>query len=517
MPNGSTEQSDQRLYRPSRRHILKAGATSIVAAGASNGFVSAEQDTTDQSNKQKAGDSHWRRTQDLDQQAPEHAIEGYTSQVSARPGESVGIHVSTDPVEQYRIAVHRIGWYNGDGGRRMTTIPGPGASKEGIRQPIPDPDPGTGYNDAGWVMTDRLDIPNNWSSGLYIIEFILASGENSGTSRWYPLIVRPRNHNSADLLLQVMSSTWQAYNHWGGKSLYGFNSDGDGANVVSYNRPLRNPLLPHGEDGGPMAVYYWEAPLIRYLEREGYTIGLFADQDTDREPKALQEYDVVMTGGHDEYWSGRQRDAFENARDSGVNLIFTGANTAYWQVRFKDDGRTLEGYKETAAEEDPVDDASKKTDRFRDLYPPRPECELLGVMYDPPIVSANADNFPSYTVTEDALTHPWMEDTGFKAGDQLPHLVGYELDHIVPGCAVPGNLSVLFEYEPGTSEYLVDTKYDGGAQAVTYSAPSGAQVFSSGTMNFSWALDDSTPPWGPEVQADSRLEQFMRNVLDDMI
>ncbi|WP_306059778.1 N,N-dimethylformamidase beta subunit family domain-containing protein [Natronococcus wangiae] len=429
--------------------------------------------------------------------------------------------MSTDPVERYRIAVHRIGWYDGDGGRRMTTIPSPDSSTEGIRQPISEPDPDTGYNDADWEVTDTLDIPNNWPSGLYIIEFILTTGANSGQSRWYPLVVRPRNHNTADILLQVMSSTWQAYNHWGGKSLYGFNSDGDGtitdaANIVSYNRPLRNPLLPHGEDGGPMAVYYWEAPLIRYLEREGYTVGLFADQDTDTEPKALQEYDVVMTGGHDEYWSRRQRDAFEDARDSGVNLVFTGANTAYWQVRFEDGGRTLVGYKETAAEEDPVDDTSEITDRFRDLYPPRPECELLGVMYNPPIVSANADTFPPYTVTEEALNHPWMEDTGFEAGDELPHLVGYELDHIVPGCPVPGDLSVLFEYEPGTSEYLADTEYDGGAQAVTYTAPSGARVFSSGTMNFPWALDDSTPPWGPEVRADSRLERFMRNALDDM-
>lgn len=518
-----TSHNNQQWYRPTRRDILKAGAAGAAVAGIGSGTASADADSTDRAVDQPSGDDYWERTQDIDQQAPEERINGYTSQVSIVPGESLDIHVSTTPVERYRIAVHRLGWYDGAGGRRMASLPGPESDTEGISQPITEPDSDTGINDAGWEVTDTLDIPDDWPSGLYVVEFILTTGDCSGQSRWYPLIVRPKTHGETDILVQVMSSTWQAYNHWpgaesGGKSLYGFNSDGDAANVVSYNRPLQNPLLPHGEDGGPMAVYYWEAPLIRYLEREGYTPAFFADQDTDREPEALQQYNVVMSSGHDEYWSGQQRDAFENARDAGVNLAFMGSNTAYWQVRFQDDGRTMEGYKETAAEEDPVDDPSEKTDRFRDLYPPRPECELLGVMYDPPIVSANSETFLPYTVTEEALDHPWMDETGFEAGDQLPQLVGYELDHIVPGCDVPGELSVLFEYEAGTSpdDILDDTPYDGGAQAVTYTAPSNAQVFSTGSMNFVWGLDDSVPPWGPKPQADSRLEQFMRNALEEL-
>jgi hypothetical protein len=522
--NGSGEDNGgRRVYRPTRREVLQAGAAGATIVGIGGGTASAGADSDSQAVDQLSGDDYWERTQDLDQQAPGETINGYTSQVSAVPGESVDIHVSTTPVEQYRIDVHRLGWYDGAGGRRMTSLPGPESDTEGISQPITEADSDTGINDAEWEVTDTLDIPSDWPSGLYIVEFILTTGNRSGRSRWYPLIVQPQTHGEASILVQVMSSTWQAYNHWpgeeaGGKSIYGFNSDGDAANVVSYNRPLRNPLLPHGEDGGPMAVYYWEAPLIRYLEREGYTPAFFADQDTDREPEALQNYNLVISAGHDEYWSRQQRDAFEDARDAGVNLVFTGANTAYWQVRYQDDGRTMEGYKETAAEEDPVDDPSEKTDRFRDLYPPRPECELLGVMYDPPIVSANSETFPPYTVTEDALDHPWMDETGFEAGDELPELVGYELDHIIPGCDVPGELSVLFDYEAGTSpdDILDDTPYDGGAQAVTYTAPSNAQVFSTGSMNFVWALDDSIPPWGPEPQADSRLEQFMRNVLDEL-
>ncbi|MBV9915837.1 MAG: hypothetical protein JO153_04975 [Solirubrobacterales bacterium] len=78
-----------------------------------------------------------------------------------------------------------------------------------------------------------------------------------------------------------------------------------------------------------------------------------------------------MAAGHDEYWTKTMRDAWEAARDAGVNLAFMGANDSYWQVGYEDGGRTLVGYK---ASPDPDPEPGQKTTQFRQMSPARPEC-----------------------------------------------------------------------------------------------------------------------------------------------
>ena len=84
----------------------------------------------------------------------------------------------------------------------------------------------------------------------------------------------------------------------------------------------------------------------------------------------------MIVAGHDEYWTKGIRDAFERARDSGTNLAFLGANIGFWQMRYEDDRHTIVEYRNAGP--DPNPDPAK-TVTFRELDPPRPECELLGV------------------------------------------------------------------------------------------------------------------------------------------
>jgi hypothetical protein len=103
-------------------------------------------------------------------------------------------------------------------------------------------------------------------------------------------------------------------------------------------------------------------------------------------------------------------------------------------------------------------------------------------------------------VTADAVQDPWLTHTGFRAGDRIPGVVGYEWDTYDPGCA-PAGATVLFHGDTAPV----------AADAVTYTAPSGARVFSAGSVAFSWALDDfdgHTP--------DPRVQRFMRNVFFDL-
>jgi N,N-dimethylformamidase beta subunit-like, C-terminal len=267
------------------------------------------------------------------------------------------------------------------------------------------------------------------------------------------------------------------------------------ARVVSFNRPY---------DPSTQNLWDFELPLVRFLEEHGYDVSYTTDVDTDRDPGELLSHRLVVASGHDEYWTSRIRDAFEHALALGTNLAFTGADTGYWQMRYQDDRRTIVEYRIGSL--DPQPDPASKTIRFRSLTPPRPECELEGVQY-----SEGADGEPesvggpfAYSVNPAALNDPWLAGTGFTPDSVLPKLVGYEWDAVTPGCRTPP-LTVFFTYAGPPV-----------ADAVRYTAPSGARVFSAGSLNFSHGLNDFQPHPTVPASGDPRLERFMENALADL-
>lgn len=430
----------------------------------------------------------------LSPDAVNHGIEGYASTLSVLPGETVPLHVSTNPAAPYRIQVYRIGWYGSAGGRLVQCIPTDCVSYEqGSPQPIPGPD-ANGEVRAGWPITDVVRTGADWQSGYYIAKLTL---QNGGQPNGILFIVRERPQDASRVLVIASVNTWEAYNYWGGKSLYDFSSDNHiQANRVSFDRPW--------SPGSQWQFFAWGIHTIRFLERSGYDVSYATDLDVDRDPSLLLRHTLVVVAGHGEYWTSRERDAFDAARDAGVNLAFLGANTGYWQVRYEDDDHTIVSYKSPA---DPIADPMQKTMLFRALPSPRYECALEGVMHLGSI-ERSGDPPADYNVNPNALGDPWFDGTGFTATSTLPGLVGPEWDQVVDphkaySCWFP-NLTVFFHHEGPP----------GNADAVRYIAKSGAMVFSSGSLGFSWALDSFPNPAG--VHEDPRLEQFMRNALDDM-
>ena len=439
-----------------------------------------------------AGSPAWRLPR-----ATPGAIEGYASRVSVVQGDGLDLHVSTSPAARYRVEVYRIGWYGGAGARRVACSPGCAADKAGTPQPVPPFDSATGYLNAGWPITDRFTVAGSWTSGYYLAELVLTDGPDAGRGSWIPFIVRePATHRS-NALVQAPVNTWQAYNAWGGRSLY-FNYNGVGDNHVSFDRPYDERTMKTAD--GPATdnanlPQVSEFPLVRFLERRGYDVSYTTDADTDATPGELLRHRLVIVAGHDEYWTQSIRDAFERARDLGTNLAFVGANIGFWQMRYEDGRRTIVEYRNAGP--DPNPDPALKTVLFRELQPPRPECRLLGVqgIVEPGNQSIGVRDL---TANPAALGDPWFARTGITAATVLPQLVGYEWDLVTPGCATPP-LTSLFHVS-GTPSY------DG----VRYTAPSGARVFSAGTLRFSWGLDETTGHGSPPLQ------QFMRNALDDL-
>ena len=431
----------------------------------------------------KPGTSSWNTVQ-----AAFRWIEGYTSEVSAAPGEAVHFHVQTDPAAHYRIDIYRMGWYGGLGGRLVACLPACDRDDQGAPQPVPPFDPDTGIARAGWPVTDTITIPPDWVSGYYAAKLVLTDGPRRGRTSTVPLIVRQASSQTPSaILVNAPVNTWQAYDSWGGRSLYTFRN-GYGSNHVSFDRPY-----VHGEQD----MFNWEYQLVRFLEREGYDVSYTTDVDVDANPPELQRHRLFMTAGHDEYWSKTIRDALETAREAGTNLAFMGGNTGYWQLRYEDNRRTLVEYRIRSV--DPEPNPALKTTQFRLLGPRRPECQLLGVQWQDGI--GFETDFP---INNASLGDPYFAGTGFTAGAVLPRLLGGEWDGVQAGCDVP--TPTVFFHFPGANER-------GPGDVTRYIATSGARVFDGSALQFSWGLDN----WGTDLPpADPRLQQFVRNALDDL-
>ena len=152
-------------------------------------------------------------------------------------------------------------------------------------------------------------------SGYYLAELIITSGPDAGRRRHVQFTVRAPDASPTAILVVVPVNTIQAYNKWGGKSLYNSGSIGPRANRVSFDRPT-NPQDLSSD------LFRHEYHLIRFLEREGYDVSYATNVDVHRDPSQLLDHSMVMTAGHDEYWTKEMRDGFEVARDAGVHLSF---------------------------------------------------------------------------------------------------------------------------------------------------------------------------------------------------
>src|SRR5262249_44946717 len=142
-----------------------------------------------------------------------------------------------------------------------------------------------------WTNPYILQIPNDWVSGVY-----LAKLTNSGDGKQsYIVFVVREDSRASDFLFQSSVTTYQAYNSWGGKSLYDFNSTGGRAHKVSFNRPYglglnivqaarglgAGEFLTTFQAGSDAPATSWEYSMVRFLERNGYDVTYATNIDTE--------------------------------------------------------------------------------------------------------------------------------------------------------------------------------------------------------------------------------------------
>ena len=482
------------------------------------------------------------------------SIQGFGTGIAIAQGESIEFKVDTDS-DDYRIDIYRMGYYGGMGARRVDSIEPsaalPQTQPECLRASIPVLAEGGGLDtwpaplvDCGnWTVSASWQAPADATSGIYFARLVredpiegwmkndlfdptplpptgqdslweaegfravMANALREPRASHVYFVVRDDDGES-EMLFQTSDLTWQAYNRYGGHSVYGrlhpeglrLHAGEPRAPKVSYNRPFetrhyRAVNMPFNS----------EYPMVRWLERNGYDVSYSSGVDTDRRGDELLEHKVFLSVGHDEYWTGMQRRNVEAARAAGVHLAFFSSNEVYWKVRWEVsvDGsgqpyRTLVVYKDSQDHRrlDPVE----WTGEFRDhrainAEGPWPENALTGTLFtvnawrnDPIIVDSDFAGLRFWRNTEVARLQPDERYVSIKG------ILGHEWDSDIDnGFRPPG----LFRVAASTFDNTLYCVHPGRGcepgtathHAVLYRHESGALVFGAGTLQWSWGLD----------------------------
>jgi hypothetical protein len=421
-------------------------------------------------------------------------IQAYTSATSVSPGQKLTFYVSTQ-IEgtHYSISIYRLGWYGGLGGRLMSLQSNQIGHAQGFYDPSTNRlvgcnscavDKRTGLVEAHWQPSYTFTVPSDWTTGVYLAKFTDANDMQI----YAPFDVRGNAHST--YVVVTADTTDEAYNNWGGNSLYGYNSKDNETNSlgravkVSFDRP-------YVQGFGSSFVLQFEADAIHWFERQGYDLSYISSVDLHEDPSQLLQHRAYLSIGHDEYWTKEMRDGVENARDHGVGLAFLEADAAYWQMRFESDragvpNRTIVCYKvETGNHDlarDPLyrKDNTRVTAKWRDPVINRPENALIGIMFSN--LNQRSD-FP-WQVSFQA-TSPLLDGSGMQPGQKYGcGLVGYEWDRVFANGITPAGLHVLSVSHPVDANNLPDV-----SNTTYYIAPSGAMVFATGSIYWTRSLD----------------------------
>ncbi len=376
------------------------------------------------------------------------AVEGYCTPLSAAAGSPIEVRAASR-AETFSVQV-----------ARWALEPEVVWSTDDLRaddHPIPERAWETG---CGWPVTVEIPTDASWSSGFYEVT-LRADGVDGpqATSQAF-FVLRPTAPCHRALLV-LATNTYNAYNQWGGQCLY------SGGNTMSFERPLergfiRRPVDETGFDGrianienpgdpthqrmidyqerfdiplwtGSSSFWNWERRFIEWAERDGFSFDMAINADIEN-PATLHGYDVVLSVGHDEYWSRPMRDTIDAFVDHGGRWAIFSGNTCFWQVRLDD--HQMVAHKGRAHLDDPV----RGTDRHQlltscwcDPSIGHPEATTTGLTFSRGgyhrIGHAVEHGTGAYEVHRP--DHWVFEGTDLGAGDLLGaghFIVGYEVD-----------------------------------------------------------------------------------------
>jgi len=430
----------------------------------------------------------------------------WLNKTSVTCGEHVDIHASSYLInESYKgprtFEALRIGWYGGSGARLMWKSKPINLKK----QKIPIIKNLQRMVETKWKKTVSFTVGNDWTPGFYLIASVSPKGIIESIA---PLIVRSPLATSK-LLLVHSTLTWDAYNQFGGRSLY----LGPGGSVVS-RRAERSRMVSLDrpfEGSGANHIDRDGITLVQFLEKENLSVDQVSDIDLDQWPSLSTHYSGVVFGSHAEYFTRRMFNTIAADRNQGINLAFLGANNAYWQTRLADSpigpNRHVIVYRK--ATEDPVTNNNEVSVEFQDPRVNTPPNLLTGTMTHGVHVYGTiyAAEIPNW------LKIPKYTSINGISGDT-------EIDATSTNAAQPSNVHVLFTGQllfrdpgPAAEEEKSSFRRVPIEETVWFATPSGSAVFDAGITTWSCNLLPSCVTHSVDTKTQSMLALITKRVL----
>ena len=303
----------------------------------------------------------------------------------------------------------------------------------GVESPVPE---NASSHGCGWPAVLTLPIPDNWRSGYYHVRFKAEDGGGKfvqrGGGRPRRLLLhracgdaRPELEDPAPTLHEHVQRLQQL-----GR-----------LQPVCVQRPSRpcRGIASRSCVRRPASSSNWEQPFVAWAEANGYTFDYAANSDLEFHPEEIQAYKLVLSVGHDEYWSAPMRDNLEAFIRNGGNVAFFSGNTCCWQVRSEDEGSALVSWKQRFVMDPvyPSGDHRLLSTLWSHHLVNRPENQLTGVGF---LLGGYHRSHGQFMDGRGAYTvhrpdHWLFAGTGLKRGDEFggkDTIVGYECD----GCEI---------------------------------------------------------------------------------
>ena len=371
-------------------------------------------------------------------------IQGFPFQSSLFPGDTLTLHVSTD-APQFRVDIYR------QGASLAFMFSSDWFASPGINFPDHEADADWSQDQTeengltqGWPPFD-ISVPSSFVSGVYIAMLVEGDGNNQPRGNTPPLdtttpdarfgkalfVVRsPAPGVRTKILYKLPLFTYHAYCDVGGWALYTppaseTQGEGESPAFVSIRRPGGGTgghpwddwnFDPADRSSARQVFAHWDAPFIAWLEQNGYAIDYATDLDLHTDPNMLAPYSLVLSVGHDEYWSTEMRDQAElGFIQRGGNFAFFSGNTCWWKVDLTD------GYR------------LRRTDNWSKT-PNRPENSLTGVSWRNGFEGDKDRPKFGYIVQNHAhwiFAGTGVNGAGLQEGDRFgfdEELIGYEAD-----------------------------------------------------------------------------------------
>ncbi len=431
----------------------------------------------------------------------------YAWPLTIRAGEDLNLHVST---EHSRFGVRLFRY-----GATVEAVPFPEVVYDGYDLPIGRPDEAW-----GWPRYP-ISLGADLRDGIYLAVPVPEAGAIQASpeiaTRSDACLFILRRQSASEILVKLPTATYAAYNQIGGASTYagafwardwaaqGYvaslqrpGNGGVGGRVMEGDAPD-----PYARSSRRQVFAHWDAPFVAWLESNGYPASYCTDFDLHFDDELLGNAasdgpGLLLSAGHDEYWSERMRRTALEFVDRGGSMCFFAGDVACFKIEYSAAGERL--FCPKMAGESP-EVASRLTGALWHVHDPQDWLTMNSGAYG----GGWWDGRRSIEAYQPVVADHWIfdgveiPDGGINGGADTP-AIGYETDGVrLERASDPPRLSEHRKGGSGGRTLLAVGKLSAGwvtgydqanAAIVIRTAHSGGMVFSTGTTDWPLALGD---------------------------